>query len=102
AVAFAGTVAIAYAVSPAQSTMYWFHLLSQTGRIGPVGSAINQSLRGALSRSVGHDVGDGPLWLVAVAIAAVLLFFALRAAVRAGDVLAGILAVQFFTLLASP
>jgi alpha-1,2-mannosyltransferase len=102
AVAFAGTVAIAWVVSPAQSTLYWFHLLSQTGRIGPVGSAINQSLRAALSRTVGYDVGSGPIWLAAVAVSAVLLFFALRAAVRAGDMLAGIVAVQFFTLLVSP
>ncbi|HEX5401986.1 MAG TPA: mannosyltransferase [Pseudonocardiaceae bacterium] len=102
AVAFAGTVAVAWAVSPAQSRLYWFQLLSETSRIGPVGSAINQSLRAALSRTLGYDVGSGPIWLVAAVIALVLLFFALRAAVRAGDVLAGILAVQFFTLLVSP
>jgi alpha-1,2-mannosyltransferase len=102
AVAFAGTVAVAYAVSPAQSRLYWLHLLSETSRIGPVGSAINQSLRAALSRTLGYDVGSGPIWLVAAVVALVLLFFALRAAVRAGDVLAGILAVQFFTLLVSP
>lgn len=102
AVAFAVTVGIAYVVSPSQSTLYWFHLLSQTNRIGPVGSAINQSLRAALSRSVGYDVGSGPIWLGGVVVAAVLLFFALRAAVRAGDMLAGVVAVQFFTLLVSP
>jgi alpha-1,2-mannosyltransferase len=102
AVAFAGTVAVAYAVSPAQSRLYWLHLLSETSRIGPVGSAINQSLRAALSRTLGYDVGSGPIWLVAAVVAVVLLVFALRAAVRAGDVLAGILAVQFFTLLVSP
>jgi alpha-1,2-mannosyltransferase len=102
AVAFAVTVGIAYAVSPAQSTLYWFHLLSQTNRIGPVGSAINQSLRAALSRSVGYDVGSGPIWLAGVLVAVVLLFFALRAAVRAGDTLAGVVSVQFFTLLVSP
>lgn len=102
AVAFAVTVAVAWVVSPAQSKLYWFHLLAQTGRIGPVGSAINQSLRAALSRTVGYDVGVGPIWLAGVAVAVVLLFFALRAAVRAGDMLAGIVAVQFFTLLVSP
>ncbi|HEX3791487.1 MAG TPA: mannosyltransferase [Pseudonocardiaceae bacterium] len=102
AVAFAVTVGVAYAVSPAQSTLYWFHLLSDTSRIGPVGSAINQSLRGALSRTVGYDVGSGPVWLAGAAVAAVLLFFALRASVRARDTLAGIVSVQFFTLLVSP
>lgn len=102
AVAFAGTVAVAYAVSPAQSKLYWLHLLGQTSRIGPVGSAINQSLRGALTRTLGHDVGSGPVWLVAVAVAVVLLVFALRSTGRAGDVLAGVVAVQLFTLLVSP
>jgi alpha-1,2-mannosyltransferase len=102
AVAFFVTAGIAWVISPAQSRLYWFHLLSETGRIGPVGSAINQSLRAALSRTVGHDIGAGPIWLAGVVVAAVLLFFALRAAVRTGDVLAGVIAVQFFTLLVSP
>jgi alpha-1,2-mannosyltransferase len=101
-VAFAVTVLIAYLYSPSQSISYWFHDLSDPTRIGPPGSAINQSLRGALSRTFGHDVGTGPIWLVGAVIAAVLLVFALRAAVRAGDTLAGIVAVQFFTLLVSP
>jgi alpha-1,2-mannosyltransferase len=77
-------------------------LFSETSRIGPVGSAINQSLRAALTRTLGHDVGSGPVWLVAAAIATVLMVFALRAAVRAGDTLAGIIVVEFFTLLVSP
>ena len=47
-------------------------------------------------------MGSGPIWLAGVAVAAVLLFFALRAAVRAGDTLAGVVSVQFFTLLVSP
>ncbi|HEX4724783.1 MAG TPA: mannosyltransferase [Pseudonocardiaceae bacterium] len=102
AVAFALTVGIAWVVSPTQSSLYWFHLVEQANRIGPVGSAINQSLRAALSRTFGYDVGSGPIWLAGVAVAAVLLFFALRASVRAGDVLAGVVSVQFFTLLVSP
>ena len=102
AVAFFVTAGIAYLASPAQSKLYWLHLLGDTSRIGPVGSAINQSLRGALSRTFGYDVGSGPIWLAGVAVSLVLLFFALRAALRAGDVLAGIVSVQFFTLLVSP
>lgn len=101
-VAFGATVAVAYVASPAQSSLYWFHLIDDPTRIGPIASAINQSLRGALSRTVGYDVGTGPLWLVAAAIALGLLIFGLRAAVRANDVLAGVLCVQFFTLLVSP
>ncbi|NUT52204.1 MAG: mannosyltransferase [Saccharothrix sp.] len=100
--AFLGTVAVAYAVSPAQSTEYWFHLLGDASRVGPVGSAINQSLRGALSRTVGYDVGTGPVFLAGVLAAAVLAAFALRAALRAKDTLALIVAVQFLGLLVSP
>jgi alpha-1,2-mannosyltransferase len=77
-------------------------VLDQTGRIGRIGSPINQSVRAALARTVGHDVGVGPIWLVAVAIVGVLCFFAIRAAVRANDVLAGIVTIQLFTLLVSP
>ncbi len=101
-VAFAATIALAYLVSPTQSTLYWFHLINDPSRIGPIASAINQSLRGALSRTVGYDVGMGPLWLVGAAVAVGLLVFALRAAVRANDVLAGVVSVQFCTLLVSP
>jgi alpha-1,2-mannosyltransferase len=102
AVAFAATIVVAYLASPTQSIQYWFHLVLDSDRIGPPGSAINQSLRGALSRSVGHDVALGPWWVAGVVVAAILLVFALRAAVRAHDTLAGIVAVQFFTLLVSP
>ncbi len=100
--AFFGTVAVAYAVSPRLSTEYWFHLLGDASRVGPVGSAINQSLRGALSRTVGYDIGTGPLFLAAVAVAAVLTAFALHASVKAKDTLAMIVSVQFLGLLVSP
>ena len=102
AVLGAATVLVAWLVSPSQSLRYWFQIVEDPTRIGPIGSAINQSLRGALSRTIGHDVGYGPLWLAAVADAVVLLVFGLRAAVRSRDVLAGIVVVQFFTLLVSP
>ena len=53
--------------------------------------------RSALSRTVGYDVGLGPVWLVGAAVALGLMLYALRAAVRAKDTLAGVLSVQFFT-----
>ncbi|MCE6994505.1 mannosyltransferase [Saccharothrix sp. S26] len=100
--AFFGTVAVAYAISPRLSDEYWFHLLGDASRVGPVGSAINQSLRGALSRTVGYDIGTGPIFLAAVAVAAVLAGFALHACVKAKDTLAMIVSVQFLGLLVSP
>ncbi|MER5269015.1 mannosyltransferase [Actinosynnema sp. NPDC002837] len=101
-VAFFGTVGLGYLISPRLSTEYWFHLLGDASRVGPVGSAINQSLRGALSRTVGYDIGTGPIFLGAVVVAAVLTGFALHASVKAKDVVAMIVSVQFLGLLVSP
>jgi len=102
AVWFAATVVGMFAIAPGPSSDYWFHLLGDASRIGPVGSAINQSLRGALARTAGYDVGLGPPWLIAVALTTVLAGLALRAAVRTGDTLAAIVVVQLFGLLVSP
>ncbi|GAA1350508.1 mannosyltransferase [Saccharothrix algeriensis] len=102
AAGFALTAVLGLLASAADSWRYWFELLGAADRVGPVGSAINQSLRGALSRSFGHDVGTSWPWLLAVAVSAVLVGFALRAATRAGDALAAVVAVQLFGLLLSP
>jgi alpha-1,2-mannosyltransferase len=99
---FAASVGLMFVVAPEASRQYWFSLLGDASRIGPVGSAINQSLRGALARSLGHDVGTGPWWLAAVLCATVVAGFALRAAVRADDTMAVIVVVQLYGLLVSP
>ncbi|GGM70360.1 hypothetical protein GCM10011609_02550 [Lentzea pudingi] len=99
---FAVTVALGFLVSAGDSWRYWFELLGAADRVGPVGSVINQSLRGALSRSLGYDVETSWPWLLAVVVSAVLTGFALRAAVRAGDTLAAVVTVQLFGLLVSP
>jgi alpha-1,2-mannosyltransferase len=102
AAGFAFTVAVGFAASASDSWRYWFELLGAADRVGPVGSAINQSLRGALSRTLGYDVEMTWPWVLAVVVSAVLAGFALRAAVRAGDVLIGVLVVQVLGLLLSP
>jgi alpha-1,2-mannosyltransferase len=99
---FAVSVVLTFMVAPKPSGDYWFHLLGDASRIGPVGSAINQSLRGALARTAGYDVGLGAPWLVAVVLAAALAGWAAWAAVGSGDTMAAILVVQLFGLLASP
>ncbi|MFI9009014.1 glycosyltransferase 87 family protein [Actinosynnema sp. NPDC053489] len=101
-VAFAASVGLGFLVDPAQAKHYWFGLLGDASRVGPIATAHNQSLRGALSRTLGHDVGTSWPWLLAVAVSAVLAGVALWAAVRAGDVLIGVLVVQVFGLLFSP
>jgi alpha-1,2-mannosyltransferase len=99
---FAVTVGLGFLVSAADSWRYWFELLGAADRVGPVGSVINQSLRGALSRSLGHDVEMSWPWLLAVAVSVALTWIALRAAVKAGDTLATVIVVQLFGLLVSP
>lgn len=101
AVAFAFTVAISYAVLGHQAATYFTTLLGDADRIGPVGSVWNQSLRGALSRFVGTDVGQGPLWGIAVVVAGVLAFAAWRVLDR-DDRLGTLVIVQLVGLLISP
>jgi alpha-1,2-mannosyltransferase len=101
AVAFGLTVAVSYLTIGPSAREYFEHLLGDASRIGPVGSVWNQSARGALSRVLGHDVESGWPWLVAVAVAAVLAFFAWRA-LGADDRLGTLVVVQLFGLLISP
>ncbi|MBO0840834.1 MAG: DUF2029 domain-containing protein, partial [Sciscionella sp.] len=51
------TIAIGALFSASASWRYWHDPLGVSDAPQPVGSAINQSLRGALSRTFGHDVG---------------------------------------------
>ncbi|MBO0839817.1 MAG: DUF2029 domain-containing protein, partial [Sciscionella sp.] len=99
---FVFTIAAGFVISPGTSTRFWTDPLGITNGPQPYATAHNQSLRGALSRSIGHDVGMGWPWLLAVAIAALLCWFAMRAALRADEHLLAVLAVQLFALLASP
>ncbi|WP_241249761.1 mannosyltransferase [Rhodococcus sp. X156] len=101
AVAFAATIAISFLAIPDATRTYFGELLGKADRIGPVGSAINQSLRGVLSRFAGHDVGTGPVWVVAVLLAAALCVCAWRG-LAADDRLGTLVIVQLFGLLVSP
>ncbi|MET8424054.1 mannosyltransferase [Nocardia sp. NPDC004860] len=101
AVAFAGTIGLTFLLTPGETRRYFGDLVGDPGRIGPVGSVINQSLRGALSRLAGHDIGSGLLWKTSVLVTAVLAFFAWRA-LRSDDRLGTLIIVQLFGLMASP
>ncbi|MEV6235240.1 glycosyltransferase 87 family protein [Lentzea sp. NPDC051838] len=101
-VAFAASVGLGFLVDFQQSKTYWFELLGAADRVGPIATAHNQSLRGALSRSLGYDVEMSLPWIIAAVVAVLLALVALRAAVRASDALIGVLTVQFLGLLLSP
>ncbi|MGV9820926.1 mannosyltransferase [Nocardia xishanensis] len=101
AVVFGATVGISYLINNHEATRYFGTLLGDADRIGPVGSVWNQSLRGTLSRILGHDVESGPVWIAAVLAVAALAFFAWRA-LEPDDRMGTLLLVQLFGLLISP
>ncbi|MFE9327354.1 mannosyltransferase [Nocardia sp. NPDC052278] len=101
AVVFGATVGVSFLINHKEAKRYFGTLLGDADRIGPVGSVWNQSLRGALSRLLGHDVQSGPWWLAAVVVVAVLAFFAWRALVP-DDRLGTLIIVQLFGLMVSP
>lgn len=101
ALVFGATVLASWAIIGDQARRYFTDLAGDTSRIGPVGSANNQSMRGALSRLAGHDVGTGVAVAIAMLVVAALCVLAWRA-LAADDRLGQLLIVQFFGLLASP
>ncbi|WP_040695148.1 mannosyltransferase [Nocardia vinacea] len=101
AVVFGATVGVSFLINHKEAKRYFGTLLGDADRIGPVGSVWNQSLRGALSRLLGHDVQSGPWWSAAVVVVAILAFFAWRA-LGPDDRLGTLIIVQLFGLMVSP
>ena len=97
---FAVTVAIALAVLPSETWRYFTSLIFDPARTGPVWSAINQSLRGAIARLAGEDLTS--IWLLSAVAAALLGVWVTWVCLQVGDRTAALLAVQFTGLLISP
>jgi len=97
---FVATIGVALVVLPDETVRYFTKLIFDPGRTGPVWSAINQSLRGAIARLAGQDLTS--LWLVAAAAAGLLGLWVTWVCLKAGDRAAAFLAVQFTGLLISP
>jgi alpha-1,2-mannosyltransferase len=105
AVVFVGTVALSWMVMGSEATRYFTELLGDASRIGPIATSFNQSWRGGISRILGYDAGYGPLVLAAIAVTAVLAWFAWRtvgAFTGHLDLLGSIVVVNLFGLLLSP
>lgn len=104
AVVFFATVALSLLVVGDQVRHYFTGVMGDTS-VNPIGIVINQSWRGAISRILGRDAGEGAVVLAAIAATAVLALLAWRA-LGAGpgprDQLASALVVQLFGLLISP
>ncbi|MET8648289.1 mannosyltransferase [Nocardia aurea] len=101
AVVFGATVGVSYLINDHEATRYFGTLLGDADRIGPVGSVWNQSIRGTLSRILGHDVESGPWWIASALVVAVLAYFAWRA-LESDDRLGTLVIVQLFGLMVSP
>jgi alpha-1,2-mannosyltransferase len=97
---FAATVVVGLILLPSETWRFFTKLMLDPARTGPVWSAINQSLRGAIARVAGADLTS--VWLVLAVAAAVLGVWAAWVCLRAGDRAAGLLAVQITGLLISP
>ena len=101
ALAFAGTVAVGFAVMPGSAARYWADNLVDASRIGPPELAHNQSVYGALTRLL-----DGPpptwAWLAVAGPLSVAVLFVGAAWWRRGDRVLGTCLGALAMLLASP
>jgi alpha-1,2-mannosyltransferase len=101
AVVFIATVVLSVVVLREQGTYYFTDLLGRADRIGQVGLATNQSLRGVVAFVSGSDAGYGPVLIALVVLTVVLAVPAWRA-VDPDDRLGRILVVMTVGLLVSP
>jgi alpha-1,2-mannosyltransferase len=104
AVVFFATVGLSYVVVGDQVRNYFTRVMGDTS-INPIAVSFNQSWRGGISRILGHDAGEGPLVLAAIAVTAVLAALAWRAlgtGPDGRDNLGSLLVVELFGLLVSP
>jgi alpha-1,2-mannosyltransferase len=101
-VVFVVTVAVSALVVGDQARYYFTALLGDARRVGPIGTAFNQSWRGGISRILGHDAGYGPAVVLGITVTAVLAVLAWRAIGGSADRLGAIVIVQLFGLLLSP
>ncbi|HEY2443083.1 MAG TPA: glycosyltransferase 87 family protein [Streptosporangiaceae bacterium] len=97
----AATLGIGYAVLPASSARYWGGMFLSPGHISPVSDPQNQSLQGALARTL-HTASPAHLWLpLAIVVALAGLMLAARAQ-RRGDEALGFALCAVTGLLISP
>ncbi|MFF2088728.1 glycosyltransferase 87 family protein [Nocardia sp. NPDC058176] len=101
-VSAAGAVGVGFLLFPRDSIEYWFHTVSDTGRIGTPYFAGNQSIKGTLFRlGIDESLATG-LWialsLLTVALAAVWMY----RLIEAGNEVAALLVNAAAILLVSP
>ncbi|MRH92481.1 DUF2029 domain-containing protein [Nocardia sp. SYP-A9097] len=97
-----GAVAVGFAFFPHDSVQYWFHTLSDTGRIGPPWYAGNQSLKGFAYRLGVSDSAATLLWVVLSVLAVALAAIWMKRLISVGADAAALMVNAGAVLLVSP
>ncbi|BAU96515.1 hypothetical protein N24_2253 [Corynebacterium suranareeae] len=98
-----GFSALAFALLPSSSKIYWTETLNDPSRIGNLSYIANQSMRGALSRLMHEHQGlVEKLWLVAVVLCLAGIAVAMWRVVRAGNPYGAVMLNSLIALLCSP
>jgi alpha-1,2-mannosyltransferase len=98
---FAGTVTAGFATLPASSAWFWAGRFASPDHVSPVQNPQNQSLAGALARTM-HTADVLPVWLPLAAAVAVTGLALAAAAARRGDEALGFCLCAVTGLLVSP
>jgi alpha-1,2-mannosyltransferase len=98
---FAGTVAAGFAALPASSAWFWAGRFASPGHVSPIQDPQNESLAGALARTM-HTAHVLPAWLPLAAVVAVAGLAVAAAAARRGDEALGFGLCAVTGLLVSP
>ena len=101
AAAFAGTVAIAFALVPGDAARYWDLSFLDPGHVGRIQNVANQSLLGALARVLG-TLSVGWVWLPVAAMVGVAGIALAARAGRAGQAAQAFALCAVTSLLVSP
>lgn len=100
-VAFAGTIALGFALAPEASGAYWTRLLWDASRVGGVPFASNQSMMGSLFRLLGHEPPT-VLWFAVAGAAALGILLAAAFVWRRGHQALAVCIAASSMLVASP
>ncbi|MFC9993331.1 glycosyltransferase 87 family protein [Nocardia sp. NPDC127526] len=95
-------VGVGFAVFPKDSVQYWFHTLTDTGRIGPPYFAGNQSLKGFAFRLGVSDSAATLIWVTLALLAVVLAAVWMKRLFDAGADTAALMVNAAAVLLVSP
>lgn len=101
-VSAAGAVGVGFLLFPSDSVQYWFHTVTDTGRIGTPYFAGNQSIKGTLFRlGLDESVATG-LWLLLSALTVALAAVWMYRLIGAGRDVSALLVNAAAVLLVSP